>query len=393
MPPGSDAADGHGRALASLGRVSTTPSAREPRTVLLTLTGEDRPGVTSTLFDALAAIGTEVLDVEQVVVRGQLTLAVLLAADEGSGALVAAAEDVGARLGMDVRFSGGRGDNAHRRTGRAAVVVIGAPLEAAAVAALARSIAVHGANIDRIRRLARYPVTTIEFDVSGADVAGSAPRARPRGRRPGRRHRRRAGRPGTARSPPRRHGRRLHAHPGRGHRAPRRPRRAGAGGRRRHGGRDARRARLRREPEGPGGHARRAARRGLRRRPGGRPAHPGREDPRPHPPAAGLQRGPRLGRVPRGRRAARRRAGDRPRRRQPARGRRRRAHGSDRRRHRRPGRQGGGAAPVRRGRGAAAQPDGRRRRRRQRHRHAPGARASGWPSTPSRSSGSRPTRR
>ena len=31
-------------------------------------------------------------------------------------------------------------------------------------------IASHGANIDRIRRLSRYPVTTVEFDVSGADV-------------------------------------------------------------------------------------------------------------------------------------------------------------------------------------------------------------------------------
>ncbi len=150
--------------------MSTPPRAPEPRTVLLTLTGEDRPGVSSALFDALAEIGSEVLDVEQVVVRGHLTLAVLLAAEEGSGALVSAAEAVGARLGMDVRFSGGRGDNAHRRTGRAAVVVIGAPLDTADVAALARSIAAHGANIDRIRRLARYPVTTIEFDVSGADV-------------------------------------------------------------------------------------------------------------------------------------------------------------------------------------------------------------------------------
>src|SRR5690606_33152765 len=28
-----------------------------------------------------------------------------------------------------------------------------------------------GANIDRIRRLSRYPVTTFEFDVSGADVS------------------------------------------------------------------------------------------------------------------------------------------------------------------------------------------------------------------------------
>jgi phosphoserine phosphatase len=152
--------------------VSTPIETGEPRTVLLTLSGEDRPGVTSALFDALAEVGAEVLDLEQVVVRGRLTLAVLLVADGASGPLVTAAEEVGTRLGMDVRFSSGQGDNAHRRTGRAAVVIIGAPLATSAIAVVARRIADHGANIDRIRRLARYPVTTIEFDVSGADVAG-----------------------------------------------------------------------------------------------------------------------------------------------------------------------------------------------------------------------------
>ncbi len=150
--------------------MTTTATSAEPRTVLLTLTGEDRPGVTSALFDALAAVGADVLDLEQVVVRGHLTLAVLLVAEGRSGALVTAAEEAGTRLGMDVRFSSGTGDNAHRRTGRAAVVVIGAPLETGAVAAVTRCIAAHGANIDRIRRLARYPVTTLELDVSGADL-------------------------------------------------------------------------------------------------------------------------------------------------------------------------------------------------------------------------------
>ena len=71
---------------------------------------------------------------------------------------------------MRVGLEEGRGDNAPRRTGRAAVVVMGAPLETRHVAAVAAAIADHGANIDRIRRLSRYPVTTVELDVSGADV-------------------------------------------------------------------------------------------------------------------------------------------------------------------------------------------------------------------------------
>ena len=52
----------------------------EPQTLLMTVSGDDRPGVTSALFNAIADVGAEVLDLEQVVVRGHLTLAMLLAA-------------------------------------------------------------------------------------------------------------------------------------------------------------------------------------------------------------------------------------------------------------------------------------------------------------------------
>ena len=53
-----------------------------PRTsLLITLTGRDRPGVTSRLFGVLARHPLTVLDVEQVVIRGRLVLGVLLGCD------------------------------------------------------------------------------------------------------------------------------------------------------------------------------------------------------------------------------------------------------------------------------------------------------------------------
>ena len=140
------------------------------RTLLLTLNGPDRPGLTKVLFEAASTVGADVLDLEQVVVRGHLTLSVLLSPGRDENVLVDRLTRVGARLGMKVELVSGRGDNAPRRTGRAAVVVMGAPLETHHVAAVASAIADHGANIDRIRRLSRYPVTTVEMDVSGADV-------------------------------------------------------------------------------------------------------------------------------------------------------------------------------------------------------------------------------
>ena len=141
------------------------------QTLLVTVSGDDRPGVTSTLFDAIADVGAEVLDLEQVVVRGHLTLALLLSAGPQDLRLRGVVASVATSLGMQVTVESGSGDNAPRRGGRAAVVVIGAPLLASAVAAVTTRIATHGANIDRIRRLSRYPVTTVEFDISGADVA------------------------------------------------------------------------------------------------------------------------------------------------------------------------------------------------------------------------------
>ncbi|KGN38728.1 phosphoserine phosphatase SerB [Knoellia subterranea] len=149
----------------------TTPTTPDQSpTLLVTLTGDDRPGVTSALFDAVAPTGALVLDLEQVVVRGQLTLGVLLRPSGHVSDVREAVGRVAEDLDLSVTIADGRGDNRRRPTGRAAVVVLGAPLRARAVAAVSRSVAAHGANIDRIRRLSRYPVTTLEFDVSGADL-------------------------------------------------------------------------------------------------------------------------------------------------------------------------------------------------------------------------------
>jgi phosphoserine phosphatase len=147
-----------------------TAEPASPQTLLATLSGADRPGVTSHLFTSLSDLDIVVLDVEQVVVRGHLTLAVLLSAAEHSAAVAARIAKVGYDLGMTVTTSLGTGDSSRNRTGRAAVVALGQPLTVAAVSAVTATIAATGANIDRIRRLSRYPVTTVELDVSGADV-------------------------------------------------------------------------------------------------------------------------------------------------------------------------------------------------------------------------------
>jgi phosphoserine phosphatase len=138
-------------------------------TVLVTLMGPDQSGVTTRLFGQLAPTEVEVIDVEQLVVRGRLILSALLTVPDDLAALEQVVRGVGEHFGLEVTVEHGTGDNRARRVGRAQVVVLGAPLRPAAMSALAQGIKDDGGNIDRIVRMARYPVTAIRMEVSGAD--------------------------------------------------------------------------------------------------------------------------------------------------------------------------------------------------------------------------------
>ena len=140
-----------------------------PKTLLITLTGKDRPGVTSAVFSTLAAFGVSVLDIEQIVLRRRLILGVLVTVPRDWKALRTSLERVAGDLDMQVDVDRGTGDNRSRPEGRSHVTVLGMPLKPSAVAAIAGRIADTGANIDRIERMARYPVTAIELHVSGTD--------------------------------------------------------------------------------------------------------------------------------------------------------------------------------------------------------------------------------
>jgi phosphoserine phosphatase len=145
-----------------------SPPSTPPSTLLVTLTGPDRPGVTSSLFAALARHDVTVLDMEQVVIRGVLVLGVLVGGRDVVDA-EATVQQAGARLGMTVSTSPGAAEVDPRRHGRVHVTLLGHPLRPAAVAGIAGRLAGAGANIDRIVRLSSYPVTSVELEVSGAD--------------------------------------------------------------------------------------------------------------------------------------------------------------------------------------------------------------------------------
>jgi phosphoserine phosphatase len=142
-------------------------------TLLVTLSGPDRPGVTAGLFAALSEFPVEVSDIEQIVARNHLTLAVLLSlAPEHLEAVDAAITAAASTLGFEVTMVPGAPETQVARGQRLTVTVLGRPLRPEAVRHVASEVARFGCNIDRIRRLADYPVTAIVLEGSGPDVVG-----------------------------------------------------------------------------------------------------------------------------------------------------------------------------------------------------------------------------
>lgn len=137
-------------------------------TGLILLSGVDAPGVTQLLFDTLSPFAVEILDLEQVVIRGRLILTTLIALDPAHSSaiesdLLTAAETLGLDLAIDFsdqeNVLGQAPSNLH-------IVVLAPTLKPSGIAAIATEISSRNGNIDRIRRTASYPLTALEFDVT-----------------------------------------------------------------------------------------------------------------------------------------------------------------------------------------------------------------------------------
>ncbi|WP_037571574.1 phosphoserine phosphatase SerB [Phaeacidiphilus oryzae] len=143
------------------------------RTLLVKVFGKDRPGITSGLFRMLAEFGVEVIDIEQVVTRGRIVLCALVTPPPSDrlltreGELRAGVHRWADEQHLQAEIISGTGDNRPRAEGRSHVTVLGHPLTATAVSALTARITEAGGNIDRVFRLAKYPVTAVELAVSG----------------------------------------------------------------------------------------------------------------------------------------------------------------------------------------------------------------------------------
>jgi len=141
-------------------------------TGLILVSGIDSPGITQALFETLAPFSITVVDIEQVVIRDRLILTVLIALNPAHAqAIEDDLQNCADRLSIDIAtsFQEQGQSTIAAKSGLVHVVALGNPLPPTAIAAIAAAIASQGGNIERIQRTASYPITAIEFLVSGAD--------------------------------------------------------------------------------------------------------------------------------------------------------------------------------------------------------------------------------
>jgi phosphoserine phosphatase len=128
----------------------------EKVSVLITVTGVDRPGVTSVLFEVLSRYGVELLGV---LVSGSSDVVDGCALrDDVTGAI--------GGLGLEATIERNDDDPVIADPPTHTIVVLGRPITAAAFGAVAREAAALGVNLDVIRGVSDYPVTGLELRVT-----------------------------------------------------------------------------------------------------------------------------------------------------------------------------------------------------------------------------------
>lgn len=137
------------------------------KTILVTVTGHDHPGITAGLLGVLAEANAEIIDMEQVVLQEKLTLALAILVPDGTSVqkdLLYYGFESDMSIDLEV-VEGTKELDASKK--RFVITVLGREMRAEALQGVTEVIAEAGGNIDRIARLASYPVIAYEFEVIG----------------------------------------------------------------------------------------------------------------------------------------------------------------------------------------------------------------------------------
>jgi phosphoserine phosphatase len=136
--------------------------------VLVRVTGPDRPGILAGVLQQLAAAGATVEDIEQITIRNHLDLNLVITCETGDRELRKELLLFGWEQDVTVTFETVEAGGVPARPGLV-VTVLGRELGPAELGATAGAVAGAGGNIERIIRLSRYPVFSFELQVTGGD--------------------------------------------------------------------------------------------------------------------------------------------------------------------------------------------------------------------------------
>jgi phosphoserine phosphatase len=136
--------------------------------VLLHVSGKDGPGITAAITACIGQADAQILDIEQSVTRGLLSLYFLLSLKpETRPALEASIQTAAKHFALAVNFTeiGSEPEPAphFERTDRFVVTVIAPSVPAKCIAEITASIAQAGSNIDYIRKLSSGSVAALEL--------------------------------------------------------------------------------------------------------------------------------------------------------------------------------------------------------------------------------------
>jgi phosphoserine phosphatase len=164
-------------------------SGEKEEQILISITGQDRPGLTASVMSILAKYGAQVLDIGQADIHSTLSLGILMRLDEiHSGQVMKELLFKATELGVNIGFSPITDEEYedwvnHQGKNRYILTIIGRSLSARQIEATTKIIAAQGLNIDSILRLTgrvsikkpkRSVRACIEFSLRGTPADTSA---------------------------------------------------------------------------------------------------------------------------------------------------------------------------------------------------------------------------
>ena len=143
--------------------------------VLISVSGEDKPGITATISKLLGSLDVDILDVGQSVIHNHLSLGILVNVPGILEDVLEALREQSVRLGVQVRFTSVSEESYEQWVGlqgasRYILTLLARRIKASHIATVCEIIAASGLNIDNITRLSgRVPLHEVE-EISKACV-------------------------------------------------------------------------------------------------------------------------------------------------------------------------------------------------------------------------------